>query len=384
MPPREIVSISRSDLQRLKPSNNNAYIRNVKHISSYNWIDEDTPTIAVPGSPPLWNPPVGAQHVKKDSGLICIDENAMRLRESSLEPLFRALYTTDPSFDIRPIDVISDRHNVRKLLSFVRPGTEINAGTAFCIKLELVRDTLLMCRHEVAPTEFLAPHEFRGYGHEFEKMYTTSQISGGTGHHRIISYRFCGMKFLIRHETDGFVKSRSEEVDANEGRSDLMGSLCLSARTPEDTCLVTKSKATKLTVLEKGSLVPLESTLEIKTRAAWRPLEFDQVAAQIWVSQTPKLVRAHHNRGHFQSPRVEDVKADIDDWERASQESLRALGALIELITAVMKGCGGRALLQYDTATDSLVISEVEAGGLLPGDLYSKWGKGRKGSDSLG
>lgn len=341
MPPREIASISRSDLQRLKPSDNAYHITNVKHISSYNWIDKDTPTIAVPGSPALWNPPVGAQHVKEDSGLICIDENAMRLQESSLEPMFRALYTTDPSFDIRPIDVISDRHNIRKLLSFVRPETDMNAGKAFCVKLELVRDTLLMCRHEVAPTEFLAPHEFRGYGHEFEKMYTTSQISGGTGHHRIISYRFCGMQFLIRHETDGFVKSRTEEADANEGRSELMGSLCLSARTTENTCSVAKSKATKLTVLEKGALVPLESTLEIKTRAEWRPLNLDQVAAQIWVSQTPKLVRAYHNRGYFQSPRVEDVKADIDDWERASRESLRTLGALIEWITAVMKARGG-------------------------------------------
>lgn len=53
MPPQEIASISRSDLQRLKPSDNAYHITNVKHISSYNWIDKDTPTIAVPGSPAL-------------------------------------------------------------------------------------------------------------------------------------------------------------------------------------------------------------------------------------------------------------------------------------------------------------------------------------------
>ena len=45
----------------------------------------------------------------------------------------------------------------------------------------------------------------RGIGHEFEKVYTTSQISGSTRHHRILSYRFSDLNFIVRYETDGYV-----------------------------------------------------------------------------------------------------------------------------------------------------------------------------------
>lgn len=80
-----------------------ALITNVKPLSSYNWIEAPnaTPTIAVPGSPALWSAPRVSRRLKKDSGLIYIAQNAARHPESPLKPLFRALYTTHPLFDIR-------------------------------------------------------------------------------------------------------------------------------------------------------------------------------------------------------------------------------------------------------------------------------------------
>jgi len=199
-----LAEISRVDLQDLSipPS---ASITDVKHLSSYNWIEARTPTIAVPGSPPLWSPPSAPQQLKKDSGLIYIAQNAARHPDSPLEPLFRALYFTNPSFDIRSIVIVTDRNIIRKLLSFINPSSTRNGLEPFTFNIEIAKDTAIFSRVETATHEIIGPKEFRGYGHEFEKAYTTSQINGSTGHHRIISYRFGDLIFIVRHETDGYV-----------------------------------------------------------------------------------------------------------------------------------------------------------------------------------
>ncbi|KAG6022628.1 hypothetical protein E4U40_004491 [Claviceps sp. LM458 group G5] len=358
-----IGTISRSDLEYLKPSGA-ASITDLKCISSYSWIDAPTPTIAVPGSPPLWSPPATDVRLPKDSGLYNIAENAVRLPSSPMAPIFTATFTTNPSFDVRPIDVISDRHNIRKILSFIDPRSERN-HKKFNVKLEVVRNTLLLSRHEKAVTCYIGRNIFQGHGHEFEKAYTTSQIHRSAGHYRIVSYCFCGLNFLVRHETDGF-------VSPNEG---LLGQWKFpfpsSSRRARPT---TNTSLQNVTVLHKGNIVPLESTLEIKTCNKRRLLEFRHVASQLWVSQTPQLVRAYYDEGRFSQPQVEDVGEEIQEWERDNQKNLRILGALIQEIIRVMKGCGGRGMLRYDVASASLIISsDKDQSDMLPKDLYSKW-----------
>ena len=129
----------------------------------------------------------------------------------------------------------------------------------------------------------------------------------------------------------------------------------------------------KMTIKEEGQVVPLESTLEIKTRVLHKPLEIQEVAPQLWVSQTPKLVRAYHQNGTFQRPVVEDVAAVIKDWEKRKQNDLRKLAALIRQIINLVKECGGNAVLRYNVEGDKLVVSKVERKEILPKDLYSKW-----------
>lgn len=123
----KVASISRTDLKGLEETI--PTITDVKHLSSYNWIDSVAPTIAIPGCPPLWSPPKGTRKVPKDSGSIYIAQNAARHPESPLEPLFRALYTTHQSFDIGAVDLVTDRNNIRKLLSssiLVYQGMDLN------------------------------------------------------------------------------------------------------------------------------------------------------------------------------------------------------------------------------------------------------------------
>jgi len=127
--------------------------------------------------------------------------------------------------------------------------------------------------------------------------------------------------------------------------------------------------------------VPLESTLEIKTRVVHKPLEIREVAPQLWISQTPKLVRAYHNKGTFGRPEVEDVAAEIKIWEEASQGDLKMLVALINRIIDVVRGVGGNAAVKYEPNGDKLVVRKVDGKRMLPEDLYSRW-DGEDGSEA--
>ena len=155
-----LAEISRSDLLNFNAPTL-ASITDLKHLSSYNWIEAPTPTIAVPGSPALWSALSTPRKLDKDSGFFYIAQNAARHPESPLEPLFRALYITNPSFDIRSIDVVTDRNNIRKLLSFVNPNSSKDRLEAFTINIEVAKNTTIFCRADTATQEFIHPHEFR-------------------------------------------------------------------------------------------------------------------------------------------------------------------------------------------------------------------------------
>ncbi|ORY63856.1 uncharacterized protein BCR38DRAFT_409274 [Pseudomassariella vexata] len=159
-----MATISRRDLKDDGPT---ATITDVKHLASYSWIESSTPTIAVPGIPPKWCPPAVARRLPKDS-----------------------------------VRCTSWSRNLTSALSISRNGLE-----AFTINVEVSGSTVIFCRTETKTKEIIAPYEFKGFGHEFEKAYTTSAISGNTGHHRIVSYRFGGLSFIVRHEHFGFFVS---------------------------------------------------------------------------------------------------------------------------------------------------------------------------------
>ncbi|PWI64203.1 hypothetical protein PCL_12044 [Purpureocillium lilacinum] len=129
----------------------------------------------------------------------------------------------------------------------------------------------------------------------------------------------------------------------------------------------------KLRIRKEGEVVPLELTLEIKTRVFHKRLEIRDVAPQLWVSQTPKLVRAYHRKGFLQGPEVEDVTAAVKRWEEDSQEDLRKLASLVNRILTMAKELGESTVMKYDAMADKLVIAKVAGEKMLPTDLYSKW-----------
>ncbi|KAI0816703.1 geranylgeranyl pyrophosphate synthetase [Xylaria sp. FL0064] len=370
-----MTEILRSELPSLNfPSD--VEIKDVKHLSSYNWIEIATPTIAVPGSPPLWSPPRGSVRVNKDSGSVYVNQNEARNPESALEPLFVALFTSIPYFDIRTTDVVTDRNNILKLLSFVECDPPGKSLEPFAINIEITENTALFSRVKTCNQECIEPGEFRGFGHQFGKVYTRNQIRETSGHHRIVSYRLASMNFVVRHEGVGYtendVKSFGSSTEANvvdELSSGLEPLSLMSHNNPLDLL----PSSSRLTLKRDGKSVPLSHTLAIKTRAIQYPLNFQEVAAQLWLSQTPNLVRAYHRGGIFDTPKVEDVSMDIKRWETGNQVQLKRLAALIRLILDAVRSCGNRASVRYDPSGDKLVISQLDGVNMLPEYLYSRW-----------
>jgi hypothetical protein len=86
--------------------------------------------------------------------------------------------------------------------------------------------------------------------------------------------------------------------------TDLLGAMSLGAH-PK----TTTPTGSKTAIRQEGHSLPLNSTLEIQTRVLHKPISISDVAPQLWVSQTPKLVRAYHQLGTFPVPQVEDVTA---------------------------------------------------------------------------
>ncbi|KAK8035839.1 hypothetical protein PG991_001912 [Apiospora marii] len=347
------ATINRRDLEEGQAP---ATISDAQHLSSYSWIDCPEPTIAVPGIPPKWQPPKTRRRLPKDSGLRYIAQNAARHPDSPMEPLFRALCEADPTFDVRGIDVVTDRNNMRKLLSFIDPTSDRYGMESFIIHAELAGGkTVILSRVEPQTHEFIGRNKFKGHGHEFEKAYTTCEIPNSTGHHRIIRYCFGGLSYVVRFEVDAYVDA-GDPVDEKP--------------------LADLKYDSRLTVRKQGRIIPSESTLEIKTRVAHKPMTISDLASQLWSSQTPKLVRAYHHNGLFgKEAHVQDVAYEIAGWERAQQPQLKKLAALMTKLTDLVKGFGGSCLIRCSSeGAEELVLQKTEDGKpMLPSDLYVKW-----------
>jgi hypothetical protein len=382
-PIKVLVSRKDLDIQEVPAS---ARITNVRSLSSYNWIEapKGQPTIAVPGSPALWSPCAGPRKLKKDTGWFYIAQNAARHPDYPLEPLFRALKITAPDFDLHEIDVVTDRNNLRKLLGFINPRASNKGREEFTIRVEVIKETTVFCREEPKMKEFIPIHKFAGYGHEFEKVYTKEQIRGSTGHYRIIRYELGGLKFVLRYETDGYVGDRATQStpsppNTGANTTDLanaLNELSIAANTATAPALVA-SPISNLRVQRAGDAVPISAILEVKTRVSHRSVSVNEVAPQLFFSQTTNLVRAYHLNGTFQDPDVEDVANDVNQWALKHEEDLKRLILLIKKIVERVKELGGRAILRYDPTREALDITgaekKVDLKQLLPDDVYEMW-----------
>ncbi|KAF2790757.1 hypothetical protein K505DRAFT_351745 [Melanomma pulvis-pyrius CBS 109.77] len=359
-----IATILRSDLSdRLDPAH--ATITEFEYLASYSWLESDVPTILVPGSPPLWSPPTEPLKLEPDSGRVYVDQNAARIPDAPLEPLFCALFAQNPNFEMGSVDMITDRNNIRKLLRFL-DGT---SSESFRIHVEIVDGkTALFTRMDHETTTVI--QGFRGYGRNVENA-CTKRATGTSGYYRITNFRFGGLQCVVRHETDGYMEDPTGPalVQKQERTTDslpqLLETLQLAESTPEST------RTSIITIKREGKEVDCGSILEIKTRAAGKSLDMIETTAQLWISQTPHLAVSYHKNGIFNDVQVRDM----------TQNVLCSLGYLLNQIIEVVKGSASKvSVIRYDGGNKLEVIAAEQKKAPSEG-VGAKWQGGQHGAE---
>ncbi|KAI0329008.1 hypothetical protein GY45DRAFT_1280600 [Cubamyces sp. BRFM 1775] len=345
---------------------------NVKYIGSYNWVEEITPTIIVPGSPPIWQERHLPLSVRPDRGVRMVDQNSFRMGGAScLLPLFRAAdviaeENADTSLDWSTVDIVTDRNGLRKLMRWLRHSDATSGGQPlkeFRIDLQLGGSkTVLMHRWEQRYREIAIPPT-SGYGINFERE-TTSPAPGcqcSAGHHRIVQYDLDGLNMIVRFEVDACTaaldplgstsqRTKTSRVSHETSVDELADALTGLGVSSSESRNASSDGPPSITVITAGSQVAQSSVVELVTRSERNVDQFDwnEQYPQLLLSDTPHLFLGVHNRGTFQrikkhalgSSELQQVETDA-----ALQKTFRQLVAILRSIQQIVKTHGDRGRL---------------------------------------
>ncbi|KAI6001140.1 hypothetical protein EDC04DRAFT_1067456 [Pisolithus marmoratus] len=305
-------------------------LSNVKPISSYSWIEANTPTIAVPGYPRIWRKTT-VTTVSPDSGVHYIDRNASCMgNRPPLIPIFAAVDSLHNDFKYRDLDLMTDRNNLRKLLRCI----DRQHDKTFRIDVDLLGKTCLFTRRDETLVETI--REFRGFGHEYELAATKPRrgAEGEISHHRIIGYEFGGLKILLRYEVDACTEPEGEDGSLLASLSALsIGTRGVSTHSNDSTS--STRFGMKVNMTTPRSVVPQSSVIEIKTRAAHKELDWKEFYPQLYLSQTFHLYLAKHTRGTF--GRVEDFQISSQGMAAHARNAEAAMAKLVTLLSDILK-----------------------------------------------
>jgi hypothetical protein len=356
------------------------------------------------GSPPLWSPSLSTKRLDEDSGEYFRDPNAARYSRYEekveailtsklispsypIEPIFRALLAIHPDADLSSFDIIGCGSTLGNLLRFC-----VGINKDFRFDIDRIGDIVFFIRKESSPTALIP--SICGYGHSFPEAHTMWEpdVKGSASHQRIIQYDFGGLKFLVRSESDGYLK---QAVDRNAQLNDAG-----MANTSEDLPELKEtlaSEADNYSLLEdlrvsggpsstggplhiemRGRRIPQKAIFDLKTRAkeTRRPIDMDEVYRRLWVNQTPYFIFAEHFRGSFEPRNIQPmfVSNEISKWEIDREALLKHYQAVIMEILAATRGSATGKLQAIRRGSGSLEIQERIAGDdVLPYDLRSNW-----------
>jgi hypothetical protein len=273
-----------------------------------------------------------------------------------------------PDYDLQDIDIVGCGSTIGNLMRFARSESK----TFFRFDAEVIGDTVLFIRKENSPAELIT--DLQGYGHTFPEAYTTwdLDVRNSCSHQRIIGYDFGGLKFLVRTETDAYIR----ESDATAPPSTLksMPQTSLNDALKSITFSGTQtSSSQKLDIKVQGKSIPQSQIFDIKTRGIYNTFNMNEILPRLWLNQTPGFLLAYHRSGLFDKPEVKDVRQDIIKWEKDNSSILALFHAVVKRMVDVMRESGK---VRYDIYWDGrgpLSITERIGEGerALPADLVS-------------
>jgi hypothetical protein len=322
-------------------------------------------TFIILGSPPAWTPPAADAQLRPDSGDVFRDINAARYSTFPTEPAVRSIFAFRPEYDLSAVDVMACGSTMGNLLRFAR-----NISKPFRFDVDVVGDTVFFVRRENSPTELI--EDVRGYGHAFPEAYTTwdKEVRDSCSHQRIIEYDFGGLHFLIRSETDGYLRepSTSQAKEKNSSSlEDILSSMAVASAVP--------SSDQKLALKMQGAEVPQDQIFDIKTRSNFKVFDMEEILPRLWVNQTRNFLLAYHQYGRFDRPQVADVEKNILTWQKDNSAALGRFHAIIKRIVDLVRDPDGRqAEVSWDGEGPLKVTKQIGiARRVLPFDLLQTW-----------
>ena len=263
------------------------------------------------------------------------------------------------------------------LLRFVR-----QVDKPFRFNFELIGDTVFFVRKEKDPKEII--EDVRGYGHTFPEAYTTwdSDVKGSETHQRIIQYDLGGFKCMVRFECDGYLSDTttkkastspkfSGELDTNE------------LLTAFDNAKVRVSNAElncALSIKSGGTSVAQETIFDLKTRSGRYKTEInmEDFYPLLWLKQIPNFIVAYHDgAGLFQDIRIQNVRKDVQAWEKQGDNrvAVKRLVKLLGKILQIAKQNQHELMEIYCPSPDHLEVRKQHGEGshTLPPSLTKRW-----------
>jgi hypothetical protein len=371
-------------------------ISEIKDVASYNWLEKPTPTILVPGVPPVWHTPQITPQLRPDTGKRTryIDENHDRNPSSPLEPLLRAVTTKHPGFDFNTLDIITDRQPIRYLLESIDGRAQ-----DFVIRIEVLGETALLTRMEKKTSEIIRPGIFRGYRDPFEHWYTRMARSaqGSTSHYRVVRYHLGALQLLVRSAADGYLNEGLPDQQnlatpdgpdtAERFRPQRPASPTSSGTLSEDA-----SEMSGMTVVLGGKEIARSALFELTTRSksGKKPFDIQTKLPELWLSQISYYIIARHETIESERPsqakeltppvqfndiEVKNIKEELQNWEERNQTNIQKLVIVLQQILREARTMGGPCAVTYSRADRFLTMSKIDRGriGAIPEDLKGKF-----------
>ncbi|KAI7268034.1 hypothetical protein KC345_g7738 [Hortaea werneckii] len=182
----------------------------------------------------------------------------------------------------------------------------------------------------------------------------------------MVAYTFCGKRYIIRSESDGYLPEKLGGDGPTDVSIDLTSPIV--------------SAADWLSIRNAGTIIPQSAIFDLKTRSIKRRNEehLEEQLGRLWANRTPNFVIAFHDRGLFSDIRKLDVQAKVDKWESEHTTELRLLGRVVEQI---VKCCAASPDGRCEVVSGEIGELQLrEVGGqfprALPQDLRSLWTQG--------
>ncbi|KAH8907360.1 hypothetical protein BR93DRAFT_928245 [Coniochaeta sp. PMI_546] len=396
-----IQSLNKYDLERdARAYTDKASIQDCTVVTSYNWLDKSNPTIVIPGKPPRWMPLPGEIKLAQDSGDYFRDKNGSKYPFHLMESTVLAALSHNPHLPA-DFDIVACYSSLGNLVRFL-----LDKDKSFRILVQVVDNTVFFVRRENSPTEKL--DGIKGHGHTFPEAYTAwdREVKGSDTSHRILKYRFGGLRMLVRAEADAYIaektdgplplgssrsaeKRRASPSTSTTTTADVthLGQLFAKLNSTRQASPPVTQSATKIDIVD-GTGLPVNQSqvLEIKTRGFWKKDKEDTVAEEmpkLWLAQIPNFVVAYHNQGKFEADiQVQDVRPRVDRWEKLAKRELAAFAALLHKVMAVVKERPDKKIELCRIGQGQLEIREqlADAGELLSEEMKGRWKDGRKKS----